>query len=131
MTSSLRKEILGIDQMEKAMQMIDDSTFTTSTKNSLKCLWRKKHNKTIYKKKNPTVVCEVSEDNAKTRETEGLSMETPQDICRRPGDTHHLFIQKDYIHSHIKRLLLQEKAIDDMLFLSINEALKKRNESIC
>jgi len=130
MTSSLRKEILGTDGEEKAMKMIDDSKFTNSTKNSLKCLWRKKHNKSIYNKKPVVVVGDkvfsLPQSSGMKEISAELSIKIPQDICLKVGDASHLFVQKQLIHSQIQLLLSQEKAIDDMLYFAINEAAIQR-----
>lgn len=124
MTSTLRKEILNTDDMEKAMRMIDGSNFTISTKNSLKCLWRKKHDKTIYQKRKKPLEMDAAQTNHSLDEKASgrICINIPKDISLKFTDSATLFVQKQLIHSQIELLISQEKAIDDMIYNSINEA---------
>lgn len=123
-STSLRKQILQTEDIGQAMDMIDKSAFTISTKNSLKCLWRKNHNKSIYNKnrqqQQPRMV-ELTRDMMGSTTPMELCIKIPHEICLKNADRSHLFIQKQLIHSQIQFLLAQEKAIDDMIRHAINE----------
>ena len=126
-STTLRKDILNTDDMDSAMKMIDTSNFTISTKNSLKCLWRKKHNKSIYQKRKKLMGSEIISHGYNNDKSGGsICINIPQDITLKVTDSATLFVQKQLIHSQIELLISQEKAIDDMIFRSINEAPKNR-----
>jgi hypothetical protein len=113
---SLRREILSTEDLDKAMKMIDNSTFKISTKNSLKCIWRRKHNQRIYRKRKrgPDLVGSGGDAVAATT-TPKISIKIPDHMCPRPSDAPHLFVQKHLIRSQIELLVAQEKAIDEIL----------------
>lgn len=120
MTSSLRKQILVTDDADKAMDMIEKSSFTTSTKNSLKCLWRKNHNQSIYNKSKPRIVELTKGGDLSGNGPVELCIKIPQEICLKNTDRSYLLIHKQLIHSQIQFLQAQEKAIDDMIMMEKN-----------
>ena len=48
---SIRKQVLSESDQVKAFKMVEDSGLTKESANALKCMWRKKYNQQVYRKK--------------------------------------------------------------------------------